>query len=36
VTMRPRRAGIPSHSPIKSTLYLARALVILVLSMVRR
>jgi glycosyltransferase involved in cell wall biosynthesis len=36
VTMRPRQAGIPSHSPIKSTIYLGRAIFILALSMVRR
>ena len=36
VTMRPRQAGVPSHSPIKSTIYLSRAFFILVLSMVRR
>jgi glycosyltransferase involved in cell wall biosynthesis len=35
VTMRPRQAGTPSHSPIKSTIYLGRALFILLLSMVR-
>jgi glycosyltransferase involved in cell wall biosynthesis len=36
VTMRPRQAGTPSHSPVKSTIYLARALFILLLSMVRK
>jgi glycosyltransferase involved in cell wall biosynthesis len=36
VTMRPRQAGTPSHSPIRSTIYLARAFFILALSMVRR
>ncbi len=36
VTMRPRQAGTPSHSPIKSTIYLARAFFILALSMVRK
>jgi glycosyltransferase involved in cell wall biosynthesis len=36
VTMRVRQAGIPSHSPIKSTIYLGRAFFILALSMVRR
>jgi glycosyltransferase involved in cell wall biosynthesis len=36
VTMRPRQAGTPSHSPIKSTIYLARAFFILLLSMVRK
>jgi hypothetical protein len=34
--MRPRQAGTPSHSPIKSTIYLGRAFFILLLSMVRR
>jgi glycosyltransferase involved in cell wall biosynthesis len=36
VTMRPRMAGVPSHSPIKSTVYLGRAFFILLLSLVRR
>jgi glycosyltransferase involved in cell wall biosynthesis len=36
VTMRARQAGIPSHSPIKSTIYLGRAFFILALSMVRK
>jgi glycosyltransferase involved in cell wall biosynthesis len=36
VTMRPRQAGTPSHSPIKSTVYLARAALIFFLSMVRK
>jgi glycosyltransferase involved in cell wall biosynthesis len=36
VTMRARQAGTPSHSPIKSTIYLGRAFFILALSMVRR
>jgi len=36
VTMRLRQAGIPSHSPIKSTIYLGRAFFILALSMVRK
>jgi glycosyltransferase involved in cell wall biosynthesis len=36
VTMRARQAGIPSHSPIKSTIYLGRAFLVLLLSMVRR
>lgn len=36
VTMRPRMAGTPSHSPIKSTIYLSRAFLVLLLSMVRR
>jgi glycosyltransferase involved in cell wall biosynthesis len=36
VTMRHRVAGVPSHSPIKSTVYLGRAFFILLLSLVRR
>jgi glycosyltransferase involved in cell wall biosynthesis len=36
VTMRARMAGTPSHSPIKSTIYLSRAFFVLLLSMVRR
>jgi glycosyltransferase involved in cell wall biosynthesis len=36
VTMRARQAGTPSHSPIKSTIYLGRAFFILALSMVRK
>jgi glycosyltransferase involved in cell wall biosynthesis len=36
VTMRARMAGTPSHSPIKSTIYLCRAFLVLLLSMVRR
>ncbi len=36
VTMRQRQAGLPSHSPIKSTIYLFRAFAILLLSMVRK
>jgi glycosyltransferase involved in cell wall biosynthesis len=36
VTMRARQAGTPSHSPIKSTVYLGRAFLVLLLSMVRR
>lgn len=36
VTMRHRIAGTPSHSSIKSTLYLGRAFFVLLLSMVRR
>jgi glycosyltransferase involved in cell wall biosynthesis len=36
VTMRPRQAGTPSHSPIKSTVYLGRAFFILLLALVRR
>jgi hypothetical protein len=34
--MRTRMAGVPSHSPIKSTVYLGRAFFILLLSLVRR
>jgi glycosyltransferase involved in cell wall biosynthesis len=36
VTMRPRMAGTPSHSPIKATVYLGRAFVILLLALVRK
>lgn len=36
VAMRTRVAGTPSHSPIKATIYLFRAIVILVLAMIRR
>jgi hypothetical protein len=36
VTMRLRMAGTPSHSPIKSTIYLGRAFLVLLLSMVRK
>jgi glycosyltransferase involved in cell wall biosynthesis len=36
VTMRPRMAGVPSHSPIKSTVYLGRAFFVLLLSLVRK
>ena len=36
VAMRQRMAGIPSHSPIKATAYLGRAVAILMLSVVRR
>jgi glycosyltransferase involved in cell wall biosynthesis len=36
VAMRNRQAGCPSHSPIKSTVYLFRAFAILLLSLVRR
>ncbi len=35
VAMRPRQAGAPSHSPIKSSVYLLRAFAILLLSLVR-
>jgi glycosyltransferase involved in cell wall biosynthesis len=36
VTMRPRMAGVPSHNPVKSTVYLGRAFFVLLLSLVRR
>ncbi len=36
VTMRQRRAGIPSHSARKAAIYLVRALFVLSLSMLRR
>ncbi|HKT04574.1 MAG TPA: glycosyltransferase family 2 protein [Rugosimonospora sp.] len=36
VAMRARQAGNPSHSPVKSTVYLVRAFAILLLSLVRR
>jgi glycosyltransferase involved in cell wall biosynthesis len=36
VAMRTRVAGTPSHSPLKATVYLARAAAILVLSVIRR
>lgn len=36
VAMRARMAGIPSHSPIKATIYLGRALAVLTLALVRR
>jgi glycosyltransferase involved in cell wall biosynthesis len=36
VAMRPRIAGLPSHSPIKATVYLGRAFSVLVLALVRR
>jgi glycosyltransferase involved in cell wall biosynthesis len=36
VAMRLRQAGSPSHSPIKSTVYLVRAFAILLLSLVRK
>jgi hypothetical protein len=35
VAMRDRRAGLPSHSPVKATLYLLRAFAVLLLSLVR-
>jgi glycosyltransferase involved in cell wall biosynthesis len=36
VAMRRRIAGAPSHSPLKATIYLARALAVLILALVRR
>jgi glycosyltransferase involved in cell wall biosynthesis len=36
VAMRARQAGIPSHSPIKATVYLGRAIGVLMLALVRR
>ena len=36
VIMRERAAGTPSHSPIKSAVYLARAGLALLLALVRR
>ena len=36
VAMRPRLAGIPSHSPLKATIYLGRAFTVLVLALLRR
>jgi glycosyltransferase involved in cell wall biosynthesis len=35
VAMRPRMAGTPSNSPVKSTIYLGRAFVVLLLAMIR-
>jgi hypothetical protein len=35
VAMRSRMAGAPSHSPVKSTIYLLRAFVVLLLALVR-
>lgn len=35
VAMRPRAAGVPSHSPVKAALYLSRAGVALVFALVR-
>jgi hypothetical protein len=34
--MRPRAAGTPSQSPLKATVYLARAFVTLLLALIRR
>jgi glycosyltransferase involved in cell wall biosynthesis len=36
VAMRVRMAGTPSHSPLRATIYLARACAILVLALIRR
>jgi glycosyltransferase involved in cell wall biosynthesis len=36
VAMRERAAGVPSHSPVKAAVYLSRAMVTLVLALVRR
>lgn len=36
VAMRVRAAGVPSHSPLRATVYLGRALVTLLLALVRR
>jgi glycosyltransferase involved in cell wall biosynthesis len=36
VAMRARMGGVPSHSPIKATVYLFRAMVTLLLALVRR
>jgi glycosyltransferase involved in cell wall biosynthesis len=36
IAMRPRRAGTPSHSPIKATVYLFRAFVVLLLALIRK
>lgn len=36
VSMRPRMAGTPSHSPLKAMVYLVRAMAILVLALIRR
>ncbi|WP_433205106.1 glycosyltransferase family 2 protein [Dactylosporangium sp. CS-047395] len=35
VAMRPRMAGTPSNSPVKATIYLGRAFVVLLLAMIR-
>ena len=35
VNMRPRVAGTPSHSPVKSAVYLVRAVVALVMALLR-
>jgi hypothetical protein len=36
VSMRARQAGTPSHSPLKSTIYLFRAFFTLFLALIRR
>lgn len=36
VAMRPRVAGVPSHSPVRATIYLGRAFSVLVLALIRR
>lgn len=35
VTMRPRTAGTPSQSPLRATVYLGRAVLVLILALVR-
>jgi glycosyltransferase involved in cell wall biosynthesis len=35
VAMRPRMAGTPSNSPVKATIYLGRAFVVLLLALIR-
>jgi hypothetical protein len=35
VAMRARSAGVPSHHPLRAALYLGRAAVVLVLSLMR-
>lgn len=36
VAMRPRSGGTPSHSPVKAMIYLGRAMLILLLALVRK
>lgn len=36
VEMRPRQAGVPSHNPLKSTIYLARSGLALLLALTRK
>ncbi|WP_312181704.1 glycosyltransferase family 2 protein [Arthrobacter sp.] len=36
VEMRPRQAGVPSHNPLKSTIYLARSGMALLLALTRK